>query len=108
MCLKESFFPDWWKVSCAVPVFENARERSTDKNHHPVSLPSMVGKVFEELVNNRLVDHLEKYGLFSDLQYGFRSSRSTTDLLTVVSRVFYRPGATRVVALGTSKAFDRV
>ena len=105
---KGIFFPDWWKVSCAVPVFESAGECSTDKNHHPVSLPSMVGKVFEELVNNRLVDHLEKYGLFSDLQYGFRSSRSTTDLLTVVSRAFYRPGTTRVVALGTSKAFDRV
>ena len=31
MCLKESFFPDYWKVSSAVPVFENAGERSTAK-----------------------------------------------------------------------------
>ena len=31
------------------------------------------------------VDHLEICGLFSDVQYGFRSSRSTADLLTVVS-----------------------
>ena len=45
----------------------------------------MVSKVFEKLVNNRIVDHLEKCGLFSDFQYGFRSSRSTTDLLTVAS-----------------------
>ena len=28
---------------------------------------------------------LEKCGLFSDFQYGFMSSRSTADLLTVVS-----------------------
>ena len=42
-------------------------------------------KVFEKLVNNRTADHLEKCGLFSDFQYGFRSSRSTADLLTVVS-----------------------
>ena len=41
--------------------------------------------VFEKLVNNRIVDHLEKCGLFSDFQYGFRSSQSTTDLLTVIS-----------------------
>ena len=50
--------------------------------------------------------------LFSDFQYGFRSSRSTTDLLTVVSdriaRVFNRSWATRAVALGISRAFDRV
>ena len=32
-----------------------------------------------------IVDHLEKCGLFSHFQYGFRSSRSTADLLTVVS-----------------------
>ena len=72
----------------------------------------MVSKVFEKLVNNRIVDHLEKCGLFSDFQYGFRSSRSTADLLTVVSdriaRAFNRSGATRAVALDISKAFDRV
>ena len=72
----------------------------------------MVSKVFEKLVNNRTVDHLEKCDLFSDFQYGFRSSRSTADLLTVVSdriaRAFNRSGATRAVALDISKAFDRV
>ena len=73
---------------------------------------SVVSKVFEKLVNNRIVDHLEKCGLFSDFQYGFRSSRSTADLLTVVSdriaRALNRSVATRVVALDISKAFDRV
>ena len=72
----------------------------------------MVSKVFEKLVNNRIVDHLEKCGLFSDFQYGFRSSWSTADLLTVVSdriaRAFNRSGATLAVALDISKAFDMV
>ena len=98
MCLKESCFPDYWKVSLVVPVFKNVWESSTAKNYHRVSLLSVVGKVFEKLVNNRIVIHLEKCGLFSDFQYGFRSSRSTSDLLTVVSdriaRVFNRSGAT--------------
>ena len=111
-CLKESCFPDCWKVSLVVPVFKNVGERSTAKNYHPVSLLSMVSKVFEKLVNNRIVDHQEKCGLFSDFQYGFRSCRSTADPLTVVSdriaRAFKRSGATRAVALDISKAFDRV
>ena len=63
-------------------------------------------------MNNRIVDHLEICGLFSDFQYGFRSSRSTADLLTVVSdriaRAFNRSGATRAVELDISKAYDRV
>ena len=73
---------------------------------------SVVSKVFEKLMNNRIVDHLEKYGLFSDFQYGLRSSGSTADLLTVVckriARAFNRSGATWAVALDISKAFDRV
>ena len=94
-----------------VPVFKNVGEKPTTKNCHPVSLLSVVSKAFEKLVNNRIVDHLEKCGLFSDFQYGFRPSQSTADLLTVASdriaRAFNRSGATRVVAL-VSKAFDRV
>ena len=64
------------------PVFKNVGEMSTAKNYHPVSLLSVVSKVFEKLGNNRTIDHLEKWGLFSDFWYGFRSSQSTADLLT--------------------------
>ena len=73
-CLKEFCFPDCWKVSSVVPAIKNVGERSTAKNYRPVSLLSVVSKVFEKLANNRIVDHLEKCGLFSDFQYGFRSS----------------------------------
>ena len=100
-------------VSSVVLVFKNVGERSTAKNYRPVSLLSVVSKVFEKLVNNRIVDHLEKCGLFSDFQYGFRSSQSTADLLTVVSdRIAVafnnRSGATQAVVLNISKAFDRI
>ena len=81
---EESCFPNY-QVSLVVSVFKNVGERSTAKNYRPVSLLSVVSKVFEKLVNNRIVDHLEKCGLFSDFQYGFRSFRSTADLLTIVS-----------------------
>ena len=95
-----------------VPVFKNVGEKSTAKYYRPDSLLPVVSKVFEKLVNNRIVDHLKKCGLYSDLQYGFRSSRSTADLLTVVSdrtvRPFNRSGTTQAVALDISRAFDRV
>ena len=81
-CLKEPCFPDCWKVSLLVPVFKNVGERSTAKNYRPVSLLSVVSKVF------------------SDFQYGFRSSRSTADLLTDrITRAFNRSGTTQAVAL---------
>ena len=58
----------------------------------------MVNNVFEKLANNMIVDQFEKCDLFSDFQYGFSSSRSAADLLTVVSdiiaRAFNRSGTT--------------
>ena len=63
-CLKEFYFPDCWKLSSVVSVFENVGESSTAKNYRPVSLLSVVSKVFKKLVNNRIVDHLGKCGLF--------------------------------------------
>ena len=111
MCLKEFCLPDCWNVSIGVPVFYSFWERSTSKSYRLVILLSVVCEVFEKLVINKIVDHLEKLA-FSDFQYGFRCSQSTADLLTVVSdrivRAFNRSGATQAIALDISKAFDRV
>ena len=72
----------------------------------------MVSKVFEKLGNNRIANHLEKCRLFSNFQYGCRSSRSTADLLTVlcdrIVKVFNRFEATPAVVLDISKALDKV
>ena len=95
-----------------VPIFKNVGKRPTAKNYSAVSLLFMVSKIFEKLVNNRIVDYLEKSGLFSDVHYGFGSSQSTADLLTVesgrIAKAVIRPEATRVVALHISKDSDRV
>ena len=111
-CLKQSCFPNCWKVSLMVPVFQNIGESSTAKKYCPFSFLSVVSKVFEKFVSDRIVDPLEKCGLFSDFQCRFRSSRSTGGFLTVVShriaRVFNRSGASRAAALDISKAFGRV
>ena len=84
VCLKKSCFADSWKISLMVPAFKNVGERSTAIKYDPVSLASVISKVFEKPETSRIVDHPEKCGLFSNFQYGFRSSGSTTDLLTVV------------------------
>ena len=50
-CLKESCFPNCWKVSLGAPVFKNVGGRSTANNYHHVRLLSFF-------------DHIEKCGLF--------------------------------------------
>ena len=84
------------------------RGRCTAQDYHPANL---LLKVFKKMVN-RIVDHLKKWGLFSDFQYGFGYSRSTTVLPIIVSnrivRAFNGSGATRAVALNISTTFHRV
>ena len=78
--------------------FKNVGETSTAKNYRPVNLLSVVSKAVEKLVNNEIVVHLEKRDLFSDFQYGFGSSQSTVELLTVlpdrIARAFNMSGVT--------------
>ena len=112
MYLKEFCSPDCWRSHLWFLYLRTLGKKLTAKNYRPVSLPSVVSLVFETLVNNRLVDHQEKCCLFSDFQHGFRPSRSTEDLLTVVSdriaRAFNRSWATLTVPRDIAKAFDRV
>ena len=107
-CLQESCFPDCWKVSSVVSYL-----RMLGKGLRPKTTALLVFFLWlVKSLNNMIVDHLEKCGLFSDFQYGFRSSRLTADLVTGVSnriaRAFNRSGATRAIALDISKVFDRV
>ena len=70
-CRTESCFRDCLKVSSVVSVFKNVGEMSSTKYYRPVSLLSVVSKIFKKLLNNRVADHLKKYGLFSGFQYSF-------------------------------------
>ena len=74
----------------------SAKLRFVKPSTRLVKYKSRVLKSNPELVNNSIVDHLEQCGLFSDFHKGFRSSRSTADLLKVVSdriaRAFNRSG----------------
>ena len=63
-CLKKSCFPDFWKISLLVLVFKNVGERFRAENYCPVSLVFLVSKVFEKLVHNKIVYHLEKFVFF--------------------------------------------
>ena len=48
MCLKKPSFSDYWKVSFVVSVFKIVSEKSMAKNYRPVSLLSVVSKVFQK------------------------------------------------------------
>ena len=112
MYLAVSVFPSSWKVASVVPVCKGAGECSESTNYRPISLLPIISKIFECSVNQQLLGYLEDNHLLTDCQYGFRHSRSTGDLLSLITDHFNgaldRRGETRVVTLDISKAFDKV
>ena len=109
--LKDGKVPDDWKSSNIAPIFKNGK-RGLPKNYRPVSLTSQVSNIFESIIGDRIVYHLESQCLLRDSQHGFRKGKSClTNLLTFLDRVtgsVDEGDAVDVVFLDLAKAFDKV
>ena len=80
LCLSTSTFPSSWKFPYIHPVLKNG-DRSNPSKYGPIVLISCLSKVFEPILNKKLLKHLSLHNVLSDRQYGFRQGRSTGDLL---------------------------
>ena len=110
-CISSKMFPSSWKHALVHPIPKKG-DRSNPSNYRPIALTASVSKVFESVLNQQLLKHLERSKLLSDHQYGFRKARSTGDLLAYVTHLWSTSlrdrGESFVIALDISKAFDRV
>ncbi|XP_037874346.1 uncharacterized protein LOC119630099 [Bombyx mori] len=79
-CLREGRFPEPWRTGRLVLIPKEGRPRDEPNGYRPIVVLDEAGKLFERVIANRLVQHLENVG--PDLapnQYGFRRGRSTVD-----------------------------
>ena len=80
--LKDGKLPDSWKVAEVKPIFKKGRKDSPG-NYRPVSLTSILCKVFERFVRDALCKHLLDNDLLSKDQFGFCKGRSCISQLLV-------------------------
>ena len=73
-------FPDSWREATIIPIPKPGKDPSKPTNC-PISLTRCLCKTMERMINARLVWFLEKHGLISKFQSGFRHNRSTVDQL---------------------------
>ena len=103
--------PDEWKLANVTPIFKKG-SKSLPSNYRPISLTSVVCKMLETLIREKLVNHLEDNELIRNTQHGFRSKRSClTNLLDFLHDVFHcydESKAVDVIYLDFQKAFDKV
>ena len=110
-CIQTQTWPDIWKTARVTPVHKK-KEKGNPKNYRPVSLLSVVSKIFEKIIAKQLTEHLDQHHLLSNRQFGFRKNRSTADLLTLLAKEWNDTldagKNTVVVALDIAGAFDCV
>ena len=75
--LRESVFPDIWKLGNLVPLFKKG-DKSLAANYRPVSLLSNIGKIQERIVFKHIYNHFSSNNLLFKYQSGFRPGHSIT------------------------------
>ena len=81
--LRSGVLPDDWKRANITAIHKKGSKKVAG-NYRPISLTTVICKVFETLVRNSLVDYMKDNNLFSSKQFGFVSGRSTVlQLITV-------------------------
>ena len=109
--LVSGIFPDDWKCARVTPLFKEG-EQSDLNNYRPISVISVIAKVFERIVYDQLYNFLTNEDIISNHQSGFRSLHSTvTALLEATDNWAFnidRGNVNAVVFLDLKKAFDTV
>src|SRR6201990_752335 len=104
--------PPFLLETCTHSACAEQGDPSQPSNYRPISLTSVLSKVFESILNRKIWKHLNSSNLISDCQYGFRKTLSTGDLLLILSdswpSALQHLGESFAVAIDISKAFDRV
>jgi hypothetical protein len=104
-------YPTDWKRANIVPIHK-AGSRNDVSNYRPVSLTSVISKVFERLLSSAIHSHLSANGILNKNQHGFRSGYSTDTQATLLyhdlSLNMDQRREMDMVFLDFSKAFDKV
>jgi len=103
--------PPEWKLANVTPIYKKGN-KSSPSNYRPVSLTVVPHKIFELILTDKIVEHLEKHELIRESQHGFVKKKSClSNLLVFMEEVtsYLDSGyPVDVIYLDCQKAFDNV
>ena len=78
--LLSGILPDDWKKARVSPIYKSGDKQECG-NYRPISVLSVVAKIFEKLVGGQLNYYLKENNILTKFQSGFREGHSTTSSL---------------------------
>ena len=102
-------FPRDWSKGC-ITVIPKSGNLADPSNWRPITQTSIFAKIFEKLINRRVMSYFDDLGILSKYQYGFRSGRSTQQAVFDFTKFVYSGlNNKKIIAttcLDVCKAFD--
>jgi len=74
-------FPSTWHNATVIPIPKPGKDHTNPTNYRPIALTSCLCKIFEKILNARLMWFLEYNKFITPEQSGFRKQRGTVDHL---------------------------
>jgi hypothetical protein len=110
--LRNSYFPDLWKVAQIKMIAKDGKPAEEVQSYRPISLLPILSKALEKLILKRLQPTLELYDLIPNHQFGFRKQHATIEQIhRAVSQInsdFEGKRYCSAAFLDISQAFDKV
>ena len=108
---ENELIPHEWMRGMIFPIFKDGDKRNP-LNYRPISLLSIMYKIYATVLNNRLVKWIERTKKFEDEQAGFRPERGTSEqvfiLYEVLSMRYRCKKDTYCCFIDVKKAYDSV
>ena len=106
---REETLPTDWTRGIIFPIFKDGDQKDTT-NYRGITLLSIVGKVYAQVINARLMSWCEQNKVLVEEQGGFRPHRGCPDQLFSLVELLQNRGkkGTFCCFIDVKKAFDRV
>ena len=83
ICVDQGYYPTELKKGCITPIFKNGKKNLVN-NYRPVCSLSPLSKIIEKVVYNKMINFIDKYGILTKEQYGFRKTWALIMLLEIM------------------------
>ena len=109
--LETGLFPSQWSTGVIVPVHKKG-DLNDPTNYRGITLVSCSGKLFTNIINERLNRWAEDNSILNENQFGFRKNKSTTDCLFLLHGLieYYFKSSKQLYCsfVDSTRAFDGV
>ena len=111
-CLITGIYPSCWAEGYIMPLLKGG-EINDPNNYRGLTITSAIGKLFNRILNERLVKFFEKHNIIDDCQIGFTKKARTSDHMFILRTLIDKyciANKTKLFAcfVDFKKAFDTV